>query len=216
MKTLAFALAYAASLAVPSVLYLIPLGGFTGAYSVSVVLGLAAFTIFANQFLLASRPAFLVSALGQKRLLTLHQTLPAVGLAAAVAHRTVKGMVGMDLESPQAALGGIALLVFFLAVLAAAFLMANTFWMRAGALKAARTAFQAKTGLTYKRMRAVHNVTVAAVVLVLVHALLASSSDFAVNPTGAAWLVFWLVLCLGSYARYRVSGRKSKPGSPAA
>lgn len=209
MKLAVFALAYAASLAVPAVLYLLPLGGFTGVYSVSVICGITAFTIFANQFILASRPAFLVAALGQKRLLALHQTLPVVGFAAAFAHRTIKEALGMDTENLQTALGGTALAVFVAAILAAAFLMANTFWMRWGPLKAARTAFQAKTGFSYKRMREIHNITVAAVVVVLAHALLASTSDFAANPAGASWMILWFVLSLGCYVRYRASGRKT-------
>jgi predicted ferric reductase len=191
------------------VLYLASLGSWQGAYSVSVILGVTAFTLLCDQFILASRPAFVVEALGLKKLLSFHASMPIPILLVAFVHRTIKFAVGFEDSGAQAELGGAAFWIFLVAILLALFLMANTFLMRTNAVKALRDGVYSKTGLDYKKMRFLHNLTVAAALVLIVHVLLASSSSFAGNPAGASWMIVWLAFSLGLYARYKLRGRKA-------
>lgn len=219
MKKVLFHAAYFATPVIPIVLYQESLGWPGGVYSVSVALGVSAFVLLANQFFLASRPRFAVEALGLKGLLKFHGTMPALALFLASAHRVLKvgvapalgdGILGRGLgysaDSLQATFGGAAFWLFAGLVVFTVLFMANTFWMRVGALKKAKEWVYAKTGLDYKRARLLHNASVVGALVVLVHALLASSSAFGANPVGAAWLGLWLLASLASYARYRLKG----------
>lgn len=231
MKKTVFCLAYFAAPLPPALLYLASQGWYLDAYAASVALGVFAFVFLSSQFLLASRPRLAVEALGLKGLLSFHGTMPLVALVLAGAHRVLKvglapgsgreGLLaaglGFSEDTPQAILGGTAWWLFAAAVLAAVLLLANTFWMRVGALKRFRAWVYAKLGLDYGRARLAHNLTVAAGLVALAHAGLASSSDFSRNPAGAAWLFGWFALSLGSYMRYRLRGRgKARPGAGAA
>lgn len=212
MKKLLFAAAYAATVLLPGILYLAPLGGLILAlqdpYGLSVLLGSAAFAVLSNQFFLAARPAQAVAALGLKPLLAFHGTMATVGLLLAASHLTLKALIlGYPTNTLQAGLGVAAFALFLAAILSAAFLMANTFWMKIPALKRFKEWKYRKLGLTYQKMRAVHNATVAAGILVLLHVLLASSSDFFANPAASAWALLWSLFCLGAYLRYRLRGR---------
>ncbi len=209
-----FALLYLAALAVPGWLYLAPLGGpalvFSDAYALSTLLGTTAYAILVTQFLLAARPAWVVRTLGLKPLLSFHGTMATVGIALAVVHRVLKiGVVGYPDDTLQARFGLAALLVFFIVILAAAFLMATTFWQKIPFLKRFREGVYARFKLSYPRLRAFHNLSVLAGLIVLVHVLLAGSSDLSANPAGFAWMAFWMLFCLGAYARYRLGGRKA-------
>lgn len=221
MKRLSFFAAYFAAPVPPVLLYLSSQGWYLDAYAASVVLGVFAFVLFSNQFILASRPRLAVEALGLKGLLSFHGTMPLVALLLAGAHRTLKvgaapgsgreGLfangLGFSGESLQASLGGTAWWLFAVAILGAVLFLANGFWMRIGALRRLREKVYAKAGLNYGRARLAHNLTVAAGLVVLAHAGLASSSDFSRNPLGAAWLLAWFALSLGLYLRYRLRGR---------
>lgn len=212
MRKLLFAAAYAATVLIPGLLYLAPLGGPAVAlqdpYGYSVLLGAAAFAVLSNQFLLAARPSAAVAALGLKPLLAFHGTMATVGLLLAASHLTLKVLVlGYPTDTLQARLGAAAFAVFLATIFAAAFLMANTFWMRIPALKRFKDGVYKKLGLSYQKMRTIHNATAAAGVLVLLHVLLASSSDFFANPAASVWVLLWSLFCLGAYLRYRLRGR---------
>jgi len=214
MNKALFALLYLAALAVPGWLYLAPLGGpalvFSDAYALSTLLGTTAYAILATQFLLAARPVWAVRALGLKPLLSFHGTMATVGIATAIAHRVLKvNIVGYPDDTAQARLGMLALLVFLIVILAAAFLMANTFWQKMTFLKRFREGVNARFKLSYPRLRAFHNLSVLAGSVLLVHVLLAGSSDLTANPAGFVWMALWMLFCLGAYARYRLGGRKA-------
>ncbi len=214
MNKALFALLYLAALAVPGWLYLAPLGGpalvFSDAYALSTLLGTTAYAILATQFLLAARPRWVVRALGIKALLSLHGTMATAGITLAVAHRVLKiNVVGYPDDTAQARLGLAALLVFFIVILAAAFLMANTFWQKIPAFKRLKEGLYARFKLTYPRMRVFHNLSVLAGLVLTIHVLLAASSAWADNSAGFIWMSGWMLVCLGAYARYRLAGRKT-------
>lgn len=196
--------------AIPACLYVLSAGSGLDAYTVSVVLGVYAFTLATGQFLLASRPAWATRALGTKALLSLHGTVPVAVVILAFAHRTLKEAVGFSDDTLQATFGGIALVTFAAIIVFSVLFMANTFLMKNQQLKKFREWTYAKTRLTYPLARMLHNVAVIAGVIVLTHVLLASTSSFAANPAGVAFMIVWAAYSLGSYVIYRLRGRKAK------
>jgi len=198
---------------VPVFLYVRSTGWGADSYTFSVALGVYAFALFAGQFFLASRPRIAVDALGMKGLLSLHGTVPVIAVVLAAAHRILKEASGFTLTGVQATLGMVSLLLFVFAVVFAVLLMANTFVLKIGFLKAFKTLVMQKTGLTYKGARLVHNITVLAGIILIVHVLLASSSNWSANPAGTGVLVLWMLVSLGMYAGYRLKGRPAQRGS---
>jgi predicted ferric reductase len=208
MKKALFFVGYALTPAIPAFLYLRSLGqGFSG-YTASVALGIAAFTLIADQFILAARPGFAMRAVGAKTLLKMHQTAPIIALALAGAHKLVKEANGFSDDSFQASFGGIAWWTFAAVLAAAVLFMATTFLMKVKPLAALKGLVQQKLGLGYKRLRILHNISVAAALALTVHVTLASTSAFAANPVGIVWMLAWMALSLGLYLAYRLRGRK--------
>lgn len=208
MKRTIFFIAYFLTPAIPVALYMKSLGGGSGVYPGSVALGITAFILICNQYILASRPAFIVRTLGLKGLLAFHSIMPIVLIGVAGMHSQLKEATGFPDDTLQASLGGVTLVVFIAAAVLAILFLANINLPIALKLREFRKWTQVRLALSYSLTRALHNITVVAGIAIMVHVLLASSSDFAANPVGAGWMVAWLALSLGLYARYRLNGRK--------
>ena len=208
---------YFLSPAVPIAIYLIALGAPIGLYALSVACGIAAFVYLCNQYLLASRPGFATKALGAKGLVALHSAMPLGIVALAIAHRFLKEAAGLDTESLQAEFGAAALALVAAAIVFTVLLMAATPLSAYEPVTRFKAWVYRRTGLDYKKARLLHNVTVAAAPLLLVHMLLAGSSSFSRNPVGAALMAGWALFSLDAYAHYRVRGRNQpaagRPGA---
>ena len=207
MKRVLFYLGYLATFAIPLTLYYGAVGGYLDSYTASVLAGVTAFVLVCDQFILASKPGFAVRALGSKGLLALHRTAPAALILIVTTHLLLKRLAGFGITSLRALLGIAAYFILILLAAFAAVIMANTVLSRVGFLAAFKKGFTERTGMTYKKARDLHNLFAFMALLVLVHALLASTADFSMNPAGTAWLVFWFTLSLAMYVRYRLTGR---------
>lgn len=201
MKKPAFYLAFFLLPVIPAFFYVKGAGSGFDSYSLSVVLGVYVFCLVCNQFMLASRPRFAVSAIGQSGLVALHKSMPGLILVVALVHRTLKAANGFVFSSVQALLGSIAWLLFLFAALVAFFLM--------GGFKSFRSRFHERIGLDYGKARGLHNIAVIAGVVIMAHVLLASSSVFSENPFGMGILAVWMAVSLGMYLVYRLKGRKA-------
>ncbi len=207
MKRITFLVVYLLTPVVPIVLYLRSVGTGVDSYSISVTLGITAFILLCNQFMLASKPGFAVAALGAKRLVTMHSTVPVFILVLAGVHKVLKELNGFSEDTPQATFGAATWWLFAIVIVAAVLFMANTFWFKLAVVQNLRKWVYATFKLTYKRSRLLHNLTVLAAMLILAHVLLASSGNFAANPAGIVWMCGWMLLALVMYARYRALGR---------
>lgn len=207
MKRILFFVVYFLTPVVPIVLYLRSVGTGIDSYSLSVALGITAFILLCNQFMLASKPAFAVAALGTRRLVTMHGTVPVFILAIAGVHLTLKELNGFPEDTLQARFGAATLVLSAIVIVLAVLLMANTFWFKLAVVQNFRKWVYATFKLTYKGARLLHNMTVLAAILVMVHVLLASSGSFVANPAGVVWMCGWMALALVMYGRYRMLGR---------
>lgn len=211
MKRTGFFLVYFLTPVVPVVLYMKSLGGGSGVYPGSVALGITAFILICNQYILASRPAVIVKALGLKGLLAFHGIMPIVLIGMAVVHSQLKEAAGFPDDTLQTTIGSATLAVFIAAAVLAILFLATINLPVAAKLREFRKWAKDRLGLSYALTRTFHNITVLAGVTIMVHVLLASSSDFAANPLGAGWMIIWLTLSLSLYLRYRLRGRKATP-----
>jgi len=193
---------------VPVVLYLTSIGSPFNSYVLSVIFGIYAFIMICNQFFLASKPAFAVKALGMKGLVSFHSTMPVVIIVVALAHKLLKESNGYSDESFQATFGSVAWWIFAVVIVFTVLFMANTFWLKLDVLKKLKTFIYEKTGLNYKTTRILHNVTVIAGVIILIHVFLASSSSYSVNLAGISVMACWMIFSLVVYFVYRFKGRK--------
>jgi len=235
MRRSAFYFAYAATLAPPAIAYIATLGADRGfAYSLSAALGSCAFIVLANQFILASRPAFAVEALGMKGLLSFHAKMPIVAVLLAFGHKVLKvGIVeaklppadpGAALSRPigealsgglgfvdgtfQTSFGSFALVVSIAVAVVAVAFMANTVFMRIKPLAALKAWVYAKTGLQYRAFRFFHNIAVLAGLALVAHVAIATSGLRAGAPAGAIWAIAWMAFSLFLYARYKAAALK--------
>lgn len=178
-------------------------------YSLSVVLGVFSFVWLSNQFILAAKPGLIVHMLGTKGLMNLHSFMPIIILVMAGFHRVLKIAYGFNPNSGQAVLGALAWWLYGIIIVLTLLLMAHTNLMKVPFLKAFREWVYAKTGLTYKRARLFHNVTILGSFVLMVHMALATSSQLSQNPWGSGFLLLWMLISLALYLRYRLRGRTS-------
>lgn len=212
MNKTGFYLAYFLSPIVPIAFFFATLGWPINLYGLSVSLGIAAFVFLCGQFVLASRPAWAIEAIGMKNLTRFHSTMPIVIVGIAVAHRISKQIAGLDTESTQANFGAAVLVLLSAVIVFTVLLMAATFWQKLEFLKKFKAWVYGRTGLDYKKARVLHNLTLLIAPLLLIHVLLASSSDFAANPVGFFVMIAWMLVSLACYLRYRITGRSAGAG----
>lgn len=197
-------------LPVPGVVLYLAGGGIIASgfddWTVAPVLGISAFSWLAGQFWLAARFPGAVKALGLPGLNRLHGSGGLLVLVAGSVHWYLKFVVQMAPAGLQTLAGTGALVLVLLSVAGAVLFLSPHFPSPAKALKGLRKSVEARTGLGYKAMRALHNATVVALVLAQAHVLLAFSTRQSWMTT--AWMAFLGLGGLAAYLAYRMRGRK--------
>ncbi len=208
MKKIAFVFVFYLLPIVPAYFYLASMGFPLDSYGLSILFAVFAFMYVGNQYLLASSPRWLISALGHRLIASLHAITPLAILAFALTHKFLKELNGFSDETAQGKLGGLSWGIFLLATVIAVFLMANVPLSRVAPFAAFKKWVYARFGVTYRSLRGFHNVVVIASGLIVAHVVLASTSSFSGNPVGTSILLVWMVVSIGFYVKYRLSGRK--------
>ena len=207
MSKKAFVVLYVLSPLIPVCLYLASIGWTISGYGVSVALGVCAFVLVCNQLILASRPAPIMKALGQKDLRALHSAIPAAVIILAVSHRLLKASAGFDISGFQASLGAAGLIIIIALSLLAFMLIAAIGGKLGESVKVLRARLAKNPGINYKLSRAFHAATAFAVPLLCIHFFLASSADFSRNLVGSLWLAIYALFSIYLFVMYRISGR---------
>jgi hypothetical protein len=172
-------------------------------YLVAQVCGIAAFSYFIGQFLLAGKPFGLGSLLGAKDHQRLHVALAALGIFTSHAHWYVKAVVfGMPYE-PFVIAGHVAMALFSVASLAALVLISPL--AIAKPFSRLRQAL-AGIGLDWKRARAVHQAVALGALALAFHVLSAWSTQM--SWYAFAWMAAYLLASLAAFVAYRIRGRK--------
>jgi hypothetical protein len=240
MRPRTFYLAFFASPVIPVAIYAIRFNTLANVYFLSIALGLAAFTYLCNQLILASNPDFAVKAVGEKKLESLHISMPVIILILAAVHRILKlgsfsfaatgsmpsGFLasffhaiqfglGFSGETSQAALGAAGWWLILVFALVTATMVARSGLARFRAVRRLRAAAEAR-GFGQARARMAHLLGVVVAVLLVAHVLTASSSGFQTNVAGAAWLLAYPAGCIAFYAFEKLrSGSHAGPAASA-
>lgn len=207
MKQTTFHLGFFLTPLIPVIIYLRTAGAMYDTYSISIIFGVYAFILVCNQFYLASQPVWLTKLLGAKTVRALHGSSPLLIVLLSFVHALLKLSNGFSLSSTQAILGLVAFIFFFVGTMAALLFFANTLLTKKEPFASFRTKTYAGTGMTHQKTRAMHNLMVAAGLVVLIHVLRSSTSSFSYNPWGMSILIAWMVFSLLSYLNYRLKGR---------
>ena len=205
-----FYLGYFLSPFIAIIFYYFSTGAVLDSYSVSIMLGVYACVLVGNQLYLASQPAWVIALLGATSTRSLHSTSPLLLLLFIIIHAIMKLSNGFSITTIQVILGLIAFILMLVGTIFALLLFTNTLLTKQEKFSQFRTRMYAKTHLTYQKVRAIHNLMVVAGVLVLIHAILASSSILSYNPWGVSILAIWMLFTLLTYLNYRLHGRKKR------
>ena len=155
---------------------------------------------------MASKPWGLDKLLGARAYYSLHALAALVGLAAALTHFLIKSVVLGVQPGPLTAPGAFADLLFQFSVIFAFFFLSAPILPQVKWLANLRAWAAKHWGWTHNRLRVVHNLTVLAVVLIVVHVLVAPTTQHSWYAWG--FMALWGVGCLVAYLRYRVRGRR--------
>lgn len=147
--------------------------GILPAMTASGLLGLAAYSLFALEFLLASRPKFVDRVFSLDRLYRFHMFMAVAAVLLAFAHKLIKDAYYQ--ASLNKTLGNLALLVFALVAAFSAFWMTDRLFFRAALAARFRKFLRKLADGRYQSKVLLHNVVVLCMVTVLVHVLLAYS-----------------------------------------
>ena len=205
-----FALALYLLLPVPGILISVLTGSVVwqelDIYTGASFLGIAAFTWFAAQLVLSSKPFAVDKVLGTQAFYRLHGLGALLALSAAHGHWYLKAFVQGNEPSLQTLPGFLALNISLWITIVAILFMGNHFPAPAKALKGLRSWVQAKWGWTYKGLRAFHSLSLVILLLLGIHILTAGSVRY--SWITSVYMGVLLALGVISYLRYRWRGRK--------
>jgi hypothetical protein len=207
-KTL-FYVAYAASPFAVASAFLIPYLGAPpngGLGLAASAMGLAAYTLFCNQLILASRPRPIIDALGLKGLLRLHFLMGIAAWVLVLIHHLIKESLGFGEDTAQSFLGSAAWTCFAIVMVLALVLFANTFLAKLAPVVWARKVFKG-IGFDYRRNVLIHDLTLVLALAVGMHILLAGTSDASINLPGMAVVVLYYLVAFVFWIRYKLRSR---------
>ncbi len=156
----------------------------------STIVGVSAFIWFSGQLVLAARPFGLARWFGVPQLLNLHALMAVFGFAAVQAHFFLKSSAPDFAPSFQTMFGFIANLIILLGSIFAYLSMSNAPGTKAAWLQRIRKTIKEKWQLSYPRLRLIHNLLALAVLLAMVHVLLATNTQYTqyASIAMASWL----------------------------
>ena len=169
-------------------------------WSLAMTAGILAFGFIMNQFLLGARPKYFDRLFGLDKILRFHTVIGVASALLIVAHVLLKSIY--DFERNLQVLLGVAAANIFLAVIIVSLLVWSvTILVRLRPIAMLR-AFSARVlRIQYQHLRAFHNLTALAAVLVTGHVVLASST--AEQPVRQLVMAAWFVVAMGLYAEHK-------------
>ena len=169
-------------------------------WSLAMTAGILAFGYIMNQFLLGARPRYFDRLFGLDAILRFHTAIGVVSAGLVVAHVLLKNIY--DFERNLQVLLGVAAANLFLAVIVVSLLIWSvTILVRLRPIAMLRSFSARVLRIQYQHLRAFHNLTAIAAVLVTAHVVLASST--AEQPIRQLVMAVWFVAAMGLYAEHK-------------
>jgi predicted ferric reductase len=141
-------------------------------YSLAMVFGIVAYVYFANALVLAARIPYFDRLYGHDRVMVFHGHLAVAGIACVLVHAGLK--VAYDgARGTQVAFGIAAAALLVLVALFTLLFMVGGPLQRIPAFARLRSAGVRRPALDYRRLKAFHNLTGVAMILAMIHVLMA-------------------------------------------
>jgi predicted ferric reductase len=203
MKKMIFFLLYFLSPILPiAAIYNSNPGWYGGDGQIGMILGGIAFTWLSAQLIISARPKWMESAFGLDRVFRFHSVVPILAIVAAFIHKQLRDDLYEDAFRVQ--LGDVALVIFIAASALALIFLIDTLVRIITPLKyLTKIADYLYIG-KYNIQRILHNVTVAAVILVFLHVMLSYSAQ---NQQVKAVYILYFSAAMGFYLYHKVIRR---------
>ena len=165
------------------------------AYVLSVLLGAAPFVWLVNQFVISARPKFIERHFGMDNLYRFHGIMAAASFGLAFVHSRFK--VALTGFTPQPA--QVALILFGLVVVAGGIFLVDSFLRRIKPVEDFRKYLAERWGFKRKVSVLLHNISLVAIVLVLLHVLNTAAAFLSPLVKGAYFAYFALGMAFYVY-----------------
>lgn len=166
---------------------------------VPMVLGATAYTLLNAQLILSARPKWIEASFGLDRFYRFHGLMAIAAVILAFAHKFLEGRMFPD--SFLTKLGDLALILFIAVSALALVFMADTLVRLFPPLRLIRTLFVRMEIGKYNVQKVLHNMSVAAVILIFIHVMLTSSAR---DPIVKALYILYFAAAMGFYFYHKV------------
>ncbi len=173
----------------------------TDLWSLAMVAGLIACSIFLNQFILSARIKMLDRTFGLDKILKFHGTITICADLLLIFHVVLKLQFFFDFNL-QFYLGITAISIFFIVIFITTLLMVKTYTESINIFKRISSFILKKTGLQYQNIKLFHNLTFIAIIIIAVHITLASSTQE--SNLRIYFILGWLVIVSMIYLKNKI------------
>jgi Predicted ferric reductase len=173
LKRFFWILIYVFALLFPSILYLAHSGSSKFLYDLAGFLGITSYVLLSFQFLLLSRPKIIDKAFGLDRIYRFHMIIAVVAILFAYFHKMLKGLYFSD--SNQTEFGDQALTIFIVISVFSILMMINKLFFKVKPIDYVRTLLNKILRIKYQYKVLIHNLYLIALIVLLIHILLAYS-----------------------------------------
>jgi predicted ferric reductase len=193
---------YILAIIFPSFIYSIKAvgNGSQNLFILSGILGITSYVLLCFQFLLVSRNKVLDKYFGLDKIYRFHMKIAMIAIIFAFAHKMTKGIYFS--ESFKTELGDIAFNCFLVISIFSIFMMVNRLFFKINFVDAVRNFLNKNIKIKYQHKVLIHNLTLAGLIVLLVHILLAYSVTS--NILLEAVLVFYFVVPFLLYFNHKV------------
>jgi len=200
MKKAFFFLLYFLSPVLPiAAIYLSNPGYYGASGLVPMILGAAAFTWLNAQLIISARPKLIESAFGLDRIFRFHSLMPVIAIVAAFVHKLLKEDTFE--ESLKTQLGDAAIIIFIIASVLGLVFLIDSLVNKIKPLMYARVFAKKAIVGKYNIQKLLHNITVAAVILVFIHVMLSYSAK---NLFVKSVYIAYFAAAMGFYLYHKV------------
>ncbi len=141
-------------------------------YLLSLATGIFAYCWLVNQFILAARPKFLEVLFGADRMYRFHGLMAVISVGLAIIHKFLKEyLTGNEPLNGQA-----ALILFIITVIISLIMLMNTVLQKIKIISETRKFLTSKLGLKFHIVVLLHNLTVVATLVLVLHVLASSAA----------------------------------------
>ncbi len=145
-----------------------------------MIMGVCAYTWLNWQFIISARPKFIEKSIGMDRLYRLHGIMAIVSLIFVAGHQILNNMIFS--ENQMIRIGKVAFLIFAIISMLSVIFMVSSIITKKQPVKLIKTIIERVLAFKYEHLKLIHNLTIVALALMLVHVLMTSSvrTDFVV------------------------------------